>query len=96
VETGDDEEGVGTPTNPDQRFALEWILPQEPGLATHVTLYDAERHQQHALGVGHGADEADTLLDLWTSLIDRSEPPEAIAYVAGAYAKRTGRTPERP
>ena len=72
-------------TNQLGRFALEWVLPQEPGLTTHVTLYDAERHPHHALAVGHGGDEADALLDLWTTLIDRSAPAEAIAHVAAAY-----------
>ena len=69
---------------------------------THVTLFDEERKvPYHALAVGvmavgHGADEADTLLDLWTTLVDRDEPTEAIAFVAAAYRRRTGREPERP
>ena len=25
------------------RFQLEWVLPLEPGLSTHVTLYDLEQ-----------------------------------------------------
>ena len=83
-------------TNQPGRFALEWILPQEPGLTTRVTLYDAERHPDHLLAVGHGGDEPDTLLDLWTTLIDRGEPAEAIACVADAYTRRTGKTPARP
>jgi hypothetical protein len=44
------------------RFALEWILPLEPGLATHVAIYDAERHPHHVLAVGDGADEPETPL----------------------------------
>ena len=67
------------------RFELEWVLPQEPGLMTHVTLFDGENPPHFVLAVGHGADEADTLLDLWTTLIDRDEPSEAIAFVAAAY-----------
>ena len=45
--------------------------------------------------VVHGADE-ELLLDLWTTLIDRGDPEAAIAFVATAYAKRTGKEPERP
>ena len=83
------------------RFELEWVLPLEPGLTTHVTLFDEERTGSFPLAVGvmavgHGADEADTLLDLWTTLMDRDEPSEAIAFVAAAYRRRTGREPERP
>jgi hypothetical protein len=83
------------------RFELEWVLQQEPGLMTHVTLCDEERTGSFPLAVGvmavgHGADEADTLLDLWTTLMDRDEPSEAIALVAAAYRRRTGREPERP
>ena len=48
------------------------------------------------MAVGHGADEADTLLDLWTTLVDRNEPSEAIEFVAAAYRRRTGSEPERP
>ena len=66
------------------RFDLEWVLPLEPGLTTHVTLFDEERTGSFPLAVGvmavgHGADEADALLDLWTTLIDRKAPSEAIA-----------------
>jgi hypothetical protein len=83
------------------RFELEWVLPLEPGLLTHVTLFDEERTAPFPLAVGvmtvgHGADEADTLLDLWTRLVRRGEPSEAIAFVAAAYRRRTGREPERP
>ena len=76
-------------------------MPQEPGLTTHVTLFDEERTGSLPLSVGvmavgHGADEADTLLDLWTTLVDRDEPSEAIEFVATAFRRRTGREPERP
>ena len=44
------------------RFELEWVLPLEPGLTTHVTLFDEERTGSFPLAVGvmavgHGADE---------------------------------------
>jgi hypothetical protein len=83
------------------RFELEWVLPLELGLMTHVTLFDEEQRTAPfplavgVMAVGHGADEADTLLDLWTTLVDRDEPSDAIAFVAAAYPRRTGREPER-
>jgi hypothetical protein len=80
---------------PARRFDLEWIMPLEPGLMTHVTLFDVSK-QPPVVAVGHGGDEADTLLDLWTTLIDRDEDAAAITYVAAAYTKRTGQPPVRP
>ena len=77
------------------RFSLEWVLPQELGLLTHVTLFDEERAPHHIVASGHGADEAETLLDLWTTLSDLREPEEALAVVAAAYTRRTGKAPER-
>jgi len=74
-------------------FELEWILPLEPGLSTHVTLFNLGCCPPHALAAGEGADEADALLDLWTKLTARSEPAEAIAIVAEAHHRRTGRQP---
>jgi hypothetical protein len=75
------------------RFELEWILPLEPGLSTHVTLFDLECYPPHPLATGEGADEADALLDLWTKLTARSESDEALAIVAGAHHRRTGLQP---
>ena len=35
---------LAKPTQLDKkRFELEWVLPLEPGLSTHVTLYDLEQ-----------------------------------------------------
>ena len=43
------------PTQLDKkRFELEWILPLEPGLSTHVTLFDLECCRPHALATGEG------------------------------------------
>lgn len=78
------------------RFALEWLMPQEPGLATYVMLSDAERHPDHVLAVGHGGDEPEALLDLWTTLVTRDQPQEAVTCVAEAFTRRTGRAPEKP
>jgi len=78
-----------------KRFELEWALPMEAGLATHVALFDLECFPPHALGNAEGADESDALLELWTTLTAQQNAPEAIAYVAEAYSNRTGRIPER-
>jgi hypothetical protein len=78
-----------------KRFELEWVLPLEPGLSTHVTLFDLECDPPHAVGVGQGGDEAEAVLDLWTTLTDRDESADAITFVANAYTRRTGRPPER-
>jgi hypothetical protein len=79
-----------------QRFVLEWALPLEPGLETHVTLYDLAGAAPHTVAASEGPDEADTLLALWTLLTaDHAYATEAIEYVADAYAKRTGHPPTR-
>jgi hypothetical protein len=80
---------------PARRFDLEWSMPLEPGLMTHATLLDLSK-QSSPVAVGYGSDEADTLLDLWTTLIDRDEDAAGIAYVAAAYTKRTGQPPVGP
>jgi hypothetical protein len=73
---------------------LEWALPLEPGLETHVTLYDLTGAAPHTVAASQGPDEADTLLALWTTLTtDHAYATEAIDYVAGVYATRTGRPP---
>jgi hypothetical protein len=79
-----------------QRFVLEWALPLEPGLETHVTLYDRAGAALHTVAASQGPDEADTLLALWTILTDdHAHATEAIEYVAETYATRTGRPPAR-
>jgi hypothetical protein len=77
------------------RFELEWVLPLEPGLPTHVTLYDLQLFPPAAVAGGHGGDEAEALLDLWRGLAGRPEVVDAIPVVAEAYARRTGRPPTR-
>jgi len=77
------------------RFELEWHLPLELGLATHVALLDLEKEPRIAVAVGHGGDEPEALLDLWTTLTDQNETEGAIAFATQAYARRTGKTPER-
>jgi hypothetical protein len=45
--------------------------------------------------VGHGADEAEALLDLGTTLTDHSESSEVRAVVDDGYERRTGPQPGR-
>jgi hypothetical protein len=93
VESGDGREKVAM--NGPTRFELEWILPQEPGLMTHVALIDETSVAPHSVrAIGRGADEAEALLDLWMTLLNGAEPAEATAFVAAAYTRRTGREPE--
>ena len=75
-------------------FQLEWVLPLEPGLATHVRLFDMECFPPHAVAVGEGADEADALLALWTMLTRQHHSADAMAHVAEAHRRRTGQLPE--
>ena len=58
-------------------------------------LFDTECFPPHALADAVGADEADALLALWTALTDQHDFADAIAVVAEAYFKRTGRFPEQ-
>jgi hypothetical protein len=38
-------------------------------------------------------ERTEALLDLWLTLLNGAEPAEAIAFVAAAYTRRTGREP---
>ena len=77
-----------------KRFDLEWAIPLEPGLSTHVALYDLASVPPHPIAVGQGGDEAEALLDLWNTIRDHHESADATAFVVAAYEKRTGRQPE--
>jgi hypothetical protein len=70
------------------RFSMQWAMPLEPGLPTHVSLVDHARdHQEwHA----EGADETDALAALWTAMASDA-PREALSYAAAAITRRTGR-----
>jgi len=57
-------------------------------------LFDLERQPPEVIAGGHGADEAEALLDLWTTLTARHESADAISLVGGAYTRRTGRAPD--
>ena len=91
-----DDRGPRKPAQLDKkRFDLEWHLPLEPGLPTHAALYDLQPTLPELIAESEGGDEAETLLSLWTTLSDRGASADAIAYVADAYTRRTGRQPER-
>jgi phosphoenolpyruvate carboxylase len=77
------------------RFALQWLVPREPDRLTHVMLLDRERPAPYALAVGHGADNAQALLNLWQTLVETEALPQAIDYVAAAYTHRTGKPPAK-
>lgn len=64
------------------RYELEWALPLEPGLVTHVTLFDLEPYPPKTVAGGQGPDEAEALLDLWTTLTARRDSADATSLVA--------------
>ena len=75
------------------RFALDWLVPDQPDRLTHVMLLDRERPAPYVLAVGHGADKVHALLNLWGALKDSDAVPEAIDYVAVEYTRRAGTAP---
>jgi hypothetical protein len=79
----------------EERFALEWDRPFLPGASTHVSLFDGGRDPLHVVASGHGADDADALLDLLRTLRDRNESAAAIAYASEQYAAVTGKAGTR-
>jgi hypothetical protein len=77
----------------EQRFALEWDRPFLPDASTHVSLFDGGKDPLHVVASGHGADDADALGDLLTTLKERNESDEAITYVSEAYRTIAGNSP---
>lgn len=78
-----------------QRFAFEWDRPSLPGASTHVSLFDGSKDPLHVVASGHGAGDANALSDLLTTLRERNESADAIAYVSQEYAALTGKVPAR-
>lgn len=76
-----------------QRFALEWDRPLLPDALTHVSLFDGGKDPLHVVASGHGAGDAGALSDLLTTLRERDEAADVIAYVSGEYAALTGQVP---
>jgi hypothetical protein len=62
-------------------------------LATHATLFDLQCDPPHDVAIGEGGDEAEAILDLWTTLTARAESPDAVAFVPQTYQRRTRQLP---
>ena len=75
------------------RFALQWLLPDQCERLTHVILLDRERPAPYVLAVGRGVDNADALFNLWGTLNKKNAVSEAIDYVTVQYTHRTGKPP---
>ena len=75
------------------RFALEWDRPGVPEASTHVSLFDGGKDPLHVVASGHGAGDENALGDLLTTLRERKESADVIAYVYGEYAALTGKVP---
>jgi hypothetical protein len=90
---------ISLPTKPAQldkkRFELECHLLLEPGLPPHAALFDLQITPPELIAETEGGDETETLLNLWTTLMDGSTSADAIPFVADAYQRRAGRQPER-
>ena len=71
------------------RFALEWLVPNQPELFTHVMLLDKERPAPYVVTAGHGGDRLQALRNLWSTLIEHHAIAEAIDFVATEYARRS-------
>lgn len=76
-----------------QRFALEWDRPFLPDASTHVSLFDGGRDPLHVVASGHGAGDANALSDLLTTVMERHESADVIAYVSAEYAALTAKVP---
>jgi hypothetical protein len=77
----------------ERRFALEWDRPSLPDAKTHVSLFDGGRDPLHVVASGHGRGDTQALDDLLTTLRERDESADAIAYVSDEYAALTGTVP---
>jgi hypothetical protein len=62
-----------------KRFDLEWHLPLEPGLPMHAALFDFQGPFPEQVAEAEGGDEAETLLTLWTTLLERQASTDAHA-----------------
>ena len=76
-----------------QRFAFEWDRPSLPDAKTHVSLFDGSKDPLHVVASGHGAGDVNALGDLLTTLRERNESADAIAYVSAEYAALSGKVP---
>jgi hypothetical protein len=79
----------------ERRFTLEWDRPFLPDAATHVSLFDGGVGPMYIVASGHGADDVSALVDLWRTLKERRESPDAIAYVEEEYRAIANKPAER-
>jgi hypothetical protein len=77
------------------RFALQWLVPGQPELLTHVILLDKERPAPYVVTAGHGGDRLQALRNLWSTLTEDDATAEAINFVATEYARRSGEAPAK-
>jgi hypothetical protein len=77
--------------DPIRRFSMEWALPLEPGLPTHVVVYD--HTGDHTEWRAVGADESEALAALIGEMSQAGASRDALNYVAAAYHARV--PPER-
>lgn len=77
------------------RFALQWLVPGQPELWTHVMLLDKERPAPYVVTAGHGRDRLQALRNLWSTLIEHDAVAEAVDFVAAEYARRSGEAPAK-
>ena len=77
------------------RFALQWLVPGQPELLTHVMLLDKERPAPYVVMAGHGGDKLQALRNLWSMLIDDDAVAEAVEFVATEYVRSSGEAPAK-
>jgi hypothetical protein len=65
---------------------MDWAIPLEPGLPTHVIVYD--HAGEHVEWTAKGADEAEALAALIGVMSQTDASREAIDFVAAAYHSR--------
>jgi hypothetical protein len=88
-------ESSGRQAMRERQFALQWDRPFLPDAATHVSLFDGGTGPMYVVASGHGAGDAEALLDLVRTLQERRESAEAIEYVAREYRTLAEKTSAR-
>ena len=77
----------------EQRYLLRWDRPFMPDAMTHVSLFDGGEGPLYIVASGHGVSDVHALRDLWKTLREGRESPQAIAYVTEEYRTLTGVEP---
>jgi hypothetical protein len=71
------------------------IAPIERGVHVGGPIKFPECDSLQLVAEDLGGDEAETLLNLWTTLTAQHDAADAVTFVADAYSKRAGRYPAR-